>query len=172
VCECSTSAPNTVNEVIRKPIVKQDSQSPAISPGTIRNPTGTPPYARALDYKALDHAEYRAHCHVCGRKGVDYIEKLTAERKARKDKNAHRICKACYQASVRLEQSEIPILPGAIVASRMVLTTKQLGRCSLCNLEPVRWIDPGSQNHLCDFCHERVAREESSREQATGGDSS
>ena len=171
-CECPTSAPNTVSEGFREPIVKQASQSPAISPGTVRNPAGIVPIARALDYKALDHAEYRAHCHVCGKKGVDYIEKLTPERKARKDKNAHRICKACYQASVRLEQSAIPILPGAIVASRMVPTTKKLGRCSLCNLEPVKWIDPGSPTHLCDFCHDRVAREESSREQANGGGSS
>jgi hypothetical protein len=171
-CECPTSAPNTSSEGIREPIVKQDSQSPAISPGTVRNPTGTSPIARALDYKALDHAEYRAHCHVCGKKGVDYIEKLTPERKARKDKNAHRICKVCYQASVRLEQSAIPILPGAIVASRMVPTTKKLGRCSLCNLEPVKWIDPGSPTHLCDFCHDRVVREEAGQEQVTRGGSS
>ncbi|MEI6294323.1 MAG: hypothetical protein WCP36_11605 [Methanomicrobiales archaeon] len=171
-CECSTSAQNTSNEGIREPIVKQTLQISPNSAGTVRNTAGTSPVARAMDYKALDHAEYRAHCHVCGKKGVDYIEKLTPERKARKDKNAHRICKACYQASVRLEQSAIPILPGAIVASRMVPTTKKLGRCSLCNLEPVKWIDPGSPIHLCDFCHERVARQESSREQITGGGSS
>jgi hypothetical protein len=127
---------------------------------------------RGSDYKALDRPEYRVHCHRCGRKGVDYIEKLTPERKARKDKNALRICKSCYKAGVRLEQSAIPILPGAIVASRMVPTTKNLGRCSLCNLEPVRWIDPGSLTHLCDFCHDRVVSEESAREPVTGGGTS
>jgi hypothetical protein len=168
-CECPTSAHDPMVGGIREPIVKQATQIPAISSGALRNPPGTPPYARALDYKALDHAEYRAHCHVCGRKGVDYIEKLTPERQARKDKNAHRICKACYQACVRLEQSAVPVLPGAIVASRMVPTTKDLGRCSLCSLEPVKWIDPGSPAHLCDFCYERAAREETAGELVTGG---
>ena len=123
---------------------------------------------RGSDYKPLDRPEYGGHCHACGRKGVDYIEKLTPERKVRKDKNALRICRFCYKAGVRLEQSAIPILPGAIVTSRMVPTTKDLGRCSLCNLEPVGWIDPGSPTHLCDFCHDRVACEESTREPAIG----
>ncbi|MCX6699469.1 MAG: hypothetical protein NTV68_06015, partial [Methanomicrobiales archaeon] len=171
-CENPTSAHTSVSEGFRQPILKPASQCNGISPGTSRNPVGSPPNAHALDYKALDHAEYRTHCHVCGKKGVDYIEKLTEERKARKDKNAYRICKVCHLGTVRQEQSAIPLLAGAIVASRMVPTTKKLGRCSLCNLETVKWIDPGSPTHLCDFCHDRAARVESAGEQATGGGSS
>jgi len=60
-CEDPTSAHTSVSEVFRQPILKPASQSDGISPGTSRNPVGLPPNARALDYKALDHAEYRAH---------------------------------------------------------------------------------------------------------------
>ncbi|HVP94443.1 MAG TPA: hypothetical protein VMS89_04645 [Methanoregulaceae archaeon] len=118
------------------------------------------------DYKLLDHPEYRTTCSVCGRKGSDYIEKLTPERKARDDKTALRICKSCYKTARKREQGESPPLPGTIVLARMVRTTKQLGRCSVCNLGRAVFTDKEAGIYLCQQCYDREARTSSS---ANGG---
>ncbi len=109
----------------------------------------------AHDYKLLDHPEYRSKCQVCGRKGVDYIEKLTAERRARPDTTAFRICKKCYKIAVRCEHALSPPLPGTISISRMVRTTKDLGRCTVCNLMKSAFCDKETGTHLCQACYDR-----------------
>jgi hypothetical protein len=127
---------------------------------------GSPLEVSSRDYKPLDYAEHRAHCAACGRKGVDYIEKLTPERKARKDKMALRICKKCYLASKRREQTEAPPLPGTIVLARMVRTTKDIGRCSVCNLGKAVFTDKETMTNICQQCYDRETRTSGS---ANGG---
>lgn len=112
----------------------------------------------AQDYKILDRPEYHTICRVCGRKGTDYIEKLTAERKARPDKVAYRICRKCYQAAVRIGQASAPPLHGTIVLSRMVRITKDIGRCSVCNLGPAIFTDKEAGTKICQQCYDRETK--------------
>jgi hypothetical protein len=130
------------------------------------------PCIRVKDYKVLEKPEYRGHCHLCGRKGVHFIEKVTEKRKARENRNARQVCKSCYQAAVRNEQALVPLLPGIINAGRMQPATKQLGKYSLCHLDVATWTDRGSPARLCDYCHDRAVREETARAQGAGEGSS
>jgi hypothetical protein len=115
-------------------------------------------HLRHQDYKPLDYSDQKGHCHACGRRRVDYIEKLTRERKAGKDQSALRICKGCYLAAVRMGQASAPPLPGIIVLSRMVRTTKDLGRCVICDLDKVAYCDRETQTNICQQCYDREAR--------------
>ena len=82
-------------------------------------------------------------CSVCGKKGSSYVEKFTAERKARpKDQqDARRICKACYKAAVKAEQEASVPLPGTVDVSRCERVTAAIGKCSVCGLVKAEWID-------------------------------
>lgn len=70
----------------------------------------------ARHYKPLELPEPKTACYACGKKGSWYVEKLTAERKARpKDQqDAHRICRACYKAAVKDAQMAAVLLPGGL----------------------------------------------------------
>jgi len=73
-CNCSKPAANV--QQTTAPAAKQDR--------TIR----------ARDYKTLDPPEPKTVCYFCGKKGSWYVEKLTAERKARpkEQQDARRSC--------------------------------------------------------------------------------
>jgi hypothetical protein len=158
------------------------SSSPPIpgpAPEIARNPLDTGPpeppdtqLLRVKNYKVLERPDYRGHCHLCGRKGVHFTGKVTGKRKARESRSPRRICRSCYQAAVRNEQALVPLLPGIMNTGRMQPATKQLGKCSLCHLDVATWTDPGSSARLCDYCHDRVVREETARNVATGEGSS
>ena len=87
-----------------------------------------------------------------------YIEKVTPTRNARKNKMAIRICKKCFETAKRKEQTKAPPLPGTIVLGRMVRTSKDIGRCSVCNIGKAVFIDKEAQLHLCQQCYDREAR--------------
>ena len=125
-------------------------------------------HLRPQDYKPLDYADRRGHCHSCGRKKVDYIEKLTGGRKSRKDQTARRVCKDCYQAAVRRDQAKAPPLPGTIVPSNMVRTTKDLGRCVICNLGKIAYCDREMRTNICQQCYDREVLAKSSAEGGAG----
>ncbi|MEI7434912.1 MAG: hypothetical protein WCJ93_11740 [Methanomicrobiales archaeon] len=110
------------------------------------------------DFKPLDCSEQRTKCAACGRRGAEYIEKVTPARNARKDKMAIRICKKCYEMARRKEQTKAPPLPGTIVIGRMVRISKDIGRCSVCNLGKAVFIDKEAGVHLCQDCYDREAR--------------
>ncbi|MCX6688666.1 MAG: hypothetical protein NTZ39_03085 [Methanoregula sp.] len=71
---------------------------------------------KATDYKPLDITEPHLPCHCCGMKGSWYVEKLTAERRARPkdDQTARRVCRKCYDAVVRWFRALALSLPGMI----------------------------------------------------------
>jgi hypothetical protein len=119
------------------------------------------PIIRARDYKLLDPPEPRTQCSVCGKKGSAYVEKFTAERKARpKDQQgARRICKACYKAAVKVEQESSVPLPGTVVVSRCERVTAYVGKCSICGLVRAEWIDREAGVKLCEHCYGRGVRE-------------
>ncbi|MCX6690646.1 MAG: hypothetical protein NTW33_01015, partial [Methanoregula sp.] len=116
------------------------------------------PHVSFLDFKPIGCHDNRTTCVSCGRKGVDYIEKVTPARESRKDKLAVRICKKCFEVATRKEQTRAPPLPGTIVLSRMVRISKDIGRCTVCNLGKAMFIDKEATVHLCQQCYEREAR--------------
>ena len=85
------------------------------------------------------------------------MEKFTAERKARpKDqRDARRVCKACYKAAVRAEQEASAPLPGTVDVSRCERVTAGIGKCSVCGLVRAEWIDREVGVKLCEHCYGR-----------------
>jgi hypothetical protein len=114
---------------------------------------------KAADYKKLELPEGRTVCYCCGKKGALYIEKLTAERKARpKDQQeARRICKVCYLEAARKYRAGIPPLPGIISLVSMEQISSSVGRCSVCDLAPAVYLDRGTGVRLCEACYSREA---------------
>ena len=123
---------------------------------------------RATDYKLLDQVEYREPCYVCGKKGSQYVEKLTPGRKARKGSPARRVCKNCYLAAVTRDQASAPPLPGVIAIGRMVRISKDIGRCSVCNLGKAVFTDREAGTSICQQCYDREARATGSAEGGAG----
>jgi hypothetical protein len=120
---------------------------------------------RARDYKLLDPPEPKTTCYYCGRKGSWYVEKLTAERKARPNdqQDSHRICKACYKEAVRAEQMASVPLPGTIEMSRFNRVIADVGKCSVCGIVKAVWLDREADVKLCEHCYGREMRSLSCR---------
>jgi len=116
---------------------------------------------RARDYKLLELPEPGSVCFVCGKKGSSYVEKFTAERRARpKDqRDARRVCKACYKTAVKTEQEASVPLPGTFDISRCERVTAAVGKCSVCGLVRAEWIDRLADVKLCEHCYQRGVRE-------------
>jgi len=116
---------------------------------------------RVADYKPLDIPELGTPCYLCGKKGSWFVEKLTAERRARPrdQQDARRICRSCLAAVVKAEQSAKQPLPGTVDVSRCTRLTVEIGKCSICGLEKAVWADPSDMGvHLCEHCYEREVR--------------
>ncbi len=174
ICEHESAANEIDNEVFHPQISEA-------APETADNPSSTfrehadnsvkstvPLHISSKDYKLLDHLEYRTWCVVCGHKGTEYIEKLTPERKARTDKTALRICKVCYKTARKREQGEGPPLPGVLAIGRMVRISKDIGRCSVCNLGKAVYSDREAGTSICQQCYDREARAIGSAEGGVG----
>ncbi|OPY43645.1 MAG: hypothetical protein A4E40_00072 [Methanoregulaceae archaeon PtaU1.Bin059] len=117
---------------------------------------------RVADYKPLEIPEPGTPCYVCGKKGSWFVEKLTAERRARPrgQQDARRICQSCHAAAVKAEQSAKQPLPGTVDVSRCTRLTANVGKCSICGLEKAVWADPSDVGvHLCEHCYGREVRE-------------
>jgi hypothetical protein len=116
---------------------------------------------RAKDYKLLELPEPRSACYACGKKGSWYVEKFTAERRARpKDQqDARRVCKGCYKAAVKVEQEASVPLPGMFDVSRCERLRAAVGKCSVCGLVRAEWIDRETSVKLCEHCYRRGMRE-------------
>ena len=111
----------------------------------------------AVDYKLLAIPEPHAPCFACGKKGSGYVEKLTAERRARpKDEQAaRRLCRKCYDAAVRRDRAAAPPLPGVINLGNLERCSGTLGKCSVCNLSSAVYFDRATGTKLCKACHSR-----------------
>ncbi|MCX6689860.1 MAG: hypothetical protein NTZ39_09280 [Methanoregula sp.] len=112
---------------------------------------------RAHDYKPLDIPEPHASCFSCGKKGSWYVEKLTAERRARPkdDQAARRVCRKCYDAAVRRDRAAAPPLPGVIDLSDMERHAANIGKCSVCNLGSATYFNKETGVKICEQCHTR-----------------
>ena len=110
---------------------------------------------RAQDYKKLDIPEPKTPCFICGKKGAWFVEKFTKERRARpKDQqDARRLCRSCYAAAVKAGQDAAVPLPGTVDVSRMERVTADLGKCPVCGVAKVEWIDREAGVMLCGRCY-------------------
>jgi len=115
------------------------------------------PHIRATDYKSLECPEPHVPCFSCGKKGSWYVEKLTAERRARPkdDQAARRLCRKCYDAAGSRNRASAPPLPGVIDLAGMERHAANIGKCPVCNLSAATYLDPGSGLKLCKACHSR-----------------
>jgi hypothetical protein len=120
----------------------------------------------ARDYKPLDVPE-GTPCFVCGRYPTWFVEKLTAERKARPqgEKLARRLCRHCYQAAKTRDQEACRMLPGTVEVSRMEPVTVFIGKCSLCELDKAVYRDVSTGVMLCAVCYGREIVREGSNEE-------
>ena len=118
---------------------------------------GHPNQIHAVDYKRLLCPEPQVPCYACQKKGSWYVEKLTAERKARpKDEQAaRRVCRKCYDAAVRRDRAASPPLPDVIDLVGMERHAPNIGNCSVCNLGAATYLAEQSGVKLCEACHSR-----------------
>jgi hypothetical protein len=118
---------------------------------------------RARDYKKLEIPEPKTPCYSCGKKGSLYVEKFTAERRARpRDlQQARRICRSCFNEAVKAEQMASVPLPGTLDVSRCSRVTADIGKCSVCGVVKAVWLDREASVKLCEHCYGRGVREDS-----------
>jgi len=117
----------------------------------------------ARDYKPLVPPEKRA-CDACGAPWSFYVEKLTDERRRRKDKTARRICKACYSRARQDAREHATVLPGTFDLARAERLRAGVGRCTVCDLDPAAYADRATGTKLCEFCFQRFAGKQGSGE--------
>ncbi len=115
------------------------------------------PKINARDYKPLDIPE-KTPCYVCGSTWSLYVEKLTEERRGRKDKTARRICKRCYQGAKTRAQRYATILPGTFDVARMERLKVSVGRCTICDLDLAAYLDRSTDTKLCEYCYQRAVQ--------------
>ena len=87
---------------------------------------------------------------MCGRKPTMYTQKM---RKGQTNPPIM-LCEGCYHRAVSSHVARLVTLPGVIQTSSMV-RRETGGRCSLCDILPVAWIDRKSHIGLCESCYER-----------------
>jgi len=144
---CSASTQNGANLQKNEPLAAKQNVLRAIN---------------VADYKPLDPPEPQTSCYVCGKRSAWFVEKLTAERKARpkNQQEARRVCRSCFQAAVKAEQMAKQPLPGTLDISKCVRITNEVGACSVCGLEKAAWADrTDSGVKLCEHCYGREVRE-------------
>jgi hypothetical protein len=139
---------------------KDAEMSPDPGPPAVNK--DSPRHVRACDYKKLEIPEPRTPCWSCGRKGSWYVEKYTAERRARlKDQQvARRLCRSCYNEAVKEEQTASVPLPGTVEISRCARVTADIGKCSICKIAKAVWLDREAGVKLCEHCYGRGVRED------------
>ena len=92
-------------------------------------------------------------CDCCGRKGVTYREKGGGKNPPGQKRRL--ICERCYSTAVSREVMTYRALPGVLPLHSMKQTDRSLGRCHLCHLHPVTWIDDETKIGLCERCYHR-----------------
>ena len=104
------------------------------------------------DFKKLD-LPLRDPCDRCGTKYVEYIERLTPGRMARKNEPSRRICKKCFKAAKNRKAKSFRVLPGSLNVAGMRRIYVDVGRCSVCNTEKAVWKDPENRISICETCY-------------------
>jgi len=104
------------------------------------------------DFKKLD-VPLRGPCDRCNSRYVEYIERLTPGRMARKNEPSRRICKKCFKAAKNRKAKSFRVLPGSLNVAGMRRIYVDVGRCAICNTEKAVWKDPENQISICETCY-------------------
>jgi len=118
------------------------------------------------DYRKADYPD-RVPCTCCGKRGDSwFIEKLTPERASNPALPARRLCRTCHgDAVLKAQASGLP-LPGVLPVRSMKRLTRDLGRCSVCDIGSAAWYDEATKVKLCDYCYNReISRQSGGSEQ-------
>ncbi|PWR73946.1 hypothetical protein [Methanospirillum lacunae] len=110
-------------------------------------------FQRFPNLKILDLA-IRGPCDLCGSRYVEYIEKVTEDR--RKNRNnlpARRICKKCLGKAKKKKSETFRSLPGVLNIAGMKRVYTDLGRCKICHSGKATWRDSDNQTCVCDSCY-------------------
>jgi len=147
--------PDSYSTCCKTAEMSPDPDPPAVNKDRVRP-------IRAKDYKKLEVPEPKTPCWSCGKKGSRYVEKYTAERRARpkEQQQARRICRTCYNEAVKAEQTASVPLPGAVEISRCSRLTADIGKCSICGVAKAVWLDRETGVKLCEHCYGRGLRKE------------
>lgn len=133
---------------------KRRNEEPSENPFPQIDPDTQPRFeVEPDDYKKLDMA-IRGPCDLCGSRYVEYIEKVTEDR--RKNRNnlpARRICKKCLEKSKKKKSETFRSLPGVLNIAGMRRVYVDLGRCMICNSGKATWKDSDNQICVCDSCY-------------------
>ncbi|NLV26773.1 MAG: hypothetical protein GXY48_06365, partial [Methanomicrobiales archaeon] len=104
------------------------------------------------DFKKLD-VPIRGPCGRCNARYVEYIERITPGRLARKNEPSRRICKKCYKNAEKKKEKSFRTLPGTLNTAGMKRIYVDVGRCCVCNTGKAVWKDPENQISICDSCY-------------------
>ena len=66
------------------------------------------------------------------------------------------LCRVCHDRETRRLVRDGAALPAVIAPGEMARVTAPLGRCDVCDLEPLAWAGEGVR--LCEACYQREAR--------------
>jgi len=148
-------SPDSYSTCCKTAEISPDPDTPAVNRDQVRP-------IKVRDYKKLEVPEPKTPCWSCGKKGSWYVEKYTAERRARPKEwqEARRICRSCYNEAVKDEQTASVPLPGAVDVSRCSRVTVDIGKCSVCGIAKAVWIDREAGVKLCEHCYGRGLRKE------------
>jgi hypothetical protein len=148
-------SPDSYSTCCKTAETSPDPDTPAVNKGRARP-------IKARDYKKLEVPEPKTPCWSCRKKGSWYVEKYTAERRARPKgrEEARRICRSCYNEAVKDEQTASVPLPGAVDVSRCSRVTADIGKCSICGVAKAVWLDRETGVKLCEHCYGRGLRKE------------
>ena len=154
---CSEPVENTRNENPSDyPAAEIGAEAPQIAAHLLQPDPVTPPQKFDVDpddYKKLDMA-IRGPCDLCGSRYVEYIEKVTEDR--RKNRNnlpARRICKKCLGKAKKKKSETFRSLPGVLNIAGARRVYVDLGRCMICNSGKATWKDQDNQTCVCDSCY-------------------
>ena len=75
-------------------------------------------------------------------------------------RDARRVCKACYKAAVKAEQEASVPLPGTVDVSPCTRVAADVGKWSVCGIVRAEWIDREAGVKLCEWCYGRGVRED------------
>ena len=144
------------------PISRTKDAESVLKTGSGAEKHDQPRMIKARDYKKLEPPEPKTPCYACGKKGSWYVEKFTAERRARpkNQQEAQRICRSCYNTAVKVEQTASVPLPGTVDVSRCSRVTADIGKCSVCGIAKAVWIDREAVLKLCEHCYGRGVRDD------------
>ncbi len=142
---------------LQQPAANVQQSTPSPADGTAFTLAGVDP----ADYAPIPDGVGLEECPLCGGRAVHYVEKYRARRARDPGAPGRRICRRCYDAARRREQSAVRVLPGVLPLGELApVEPGRLGRCDVCGLESATYLHAGSSTAICPHCYELLFRDQ------------